>query len=77
MLCKTPNSSSSNPENVRNVNSSGGLNNNNAYYGNRGVRPALMEHRDRVYGRLQPAMKAEDHLSKESISLPSTCKGKR
>lgn len=38
---RTPYSSSSYPGNVYYVNSSGALNNNNAYDGNRGVRPAL------------------------------------
>lgn len=38
---RSPNASNSN--NVRNVNSDGTLNNNNAYYGISGVRPASVE----------------------------------
>lgn len=38
---RSPNASNSN--NVRNVNSDGTLNNNNAYNGNYGVRPASVE----------------------------------
>lgn len=45
-LVRSPNSSNAN--NVRYVNSDGSLNNNNAYNGNRGVRPASVEYRDRV-----------------------------
>lgn len=37
-LVRSPNSANAN--NVRDVNSDGSLNNNNAYSGNRGVRPA-------------------------------------
>ena len=37
-LVRSPNSANAN--NVRDVNSDGSLNNNNAYNGNRGVRPA-------------------------------------
>ena len=40
MIC-TPNAGNAN--NVRNVNSDGGLSNNNAYNGNNGVRPASVE----------------------------------
>ena len=40
-LGRSPNSSNAN--NVRYVNSDGSLNNNNAYNGNRGVRPASVE----------------------------------
>lgn len=36
-------SRASNSYNVRNVNTDGTLNNNNAYNGNNGLRPALME----------------------------------
>ena len=37
----TPNAGNAN--NARNVNTDGSLNNNNAYYGNYGVRPDLVE----------------------------------
>ena len=47
MIC-TPNAGNAN--NVRNVNSDGSLNWNNAYNGNNGVRPDLVE-RDRVRRR--------------------------
>lgn len=40
---RTPNSGNSN--NVRNVNTDGSLNNNNAYNGNNGVAPDLVEAR--------------------------------
>lgn len=40
MIC-TPNAGNAN--NVRNVNSDGSLSNNNAYDGNNGVRPDLVE----------------------------------
>lgn len=40
-LVRSPNSSNAN--NVRYVNSDGSLNNNNAYNGNNGVRPASVE----------------------------------
>ena len=40
MIC-TPNAANEN--NVRNVNSDGSLSNNNAYNGNNGVRPDLVE----------------------------------
>lgn len=40
MIC-TPNAGNAN--NVRNVNSDGSLSNNNAYNGNNGVRPDLVE----------------------------------
>ena len=40
MICP-PNAGNAN--NVRNVNSDGGLSNNNAYNGNNGVRPDLVE----------------------------------
>lgn len=40
-MVRSPDASNSN--NVRNVNSDGTLNNNNAYNGNNGVRPASVE----------------------------------
>ena len=57
---------SSSAYSVRDVNSDGSLNNNNAYNGNRGVRPASVEYRDRV------ARKGESRSppSKEGVSCP-------
>ena len=42
-VCLGRSPTSSNANNVRYVNSDGSLNNNNAYNGNRGVRPASVE----------------------------------
>jgi retron-type reverse transcriptase len=56
-----------NSYNARNVNTDGTLNNNNAYNGNNGVRPALIEHCNGL-GLLRP--KLEDYHSKERISCP-------
>lgn len=42
-MCVVRSPSASNSHNVRNVNSDGTLNNNNAYNGNNGVRPASVE----------------------------------
>jgi len=56
-----------NSRNARNVNSDGTLNNNNAYNGNNGVRPALIDYRNGLGLR---KLKLEDYHSKERISLP-------
>lgn len=65
-VCLVRSPYSSNANNVRYVNSDGSLNNNNAYNGNRGVRPASVEYRDRV------ARKGESRSppSKEGVSGP-------
>ena len=51
---------------VRYVNSDGSLNNNNAYNGNRGVRPASVEYRDRVTRKGE----SRSPPSKEDVSGP-------
>ena len=56
-----------NSYNARNVNTDGTLNNNNAYNGNNGVRPALIDYRNGLSLR---KLKLEDYHSKERISLP-------
>lgn len=43
LVCPLRSPNSSNANNARNVNLDGSLNNNNAYNGNRGVRPASVE----------------------------------
>lgn len=43
MVCRVRSPNAGNGYNARNVNSDGTLNNNNAYNGNRGVRPDLIE----------------------------------
>lgn len=63
-LVRSPNSSNAN--NVRYVNSDGSLNNNNAYNGNRGVRPASVEYRDRVTRKGE----SRSPPSKEDVSGP-------
>ena len=62
-LVRSPNSANAN--NVRDVNSDGSLNNNNAYNGNRGVRPLrwiIRQSRPQAENTIPP--------SKESVSLP-------
>lgn len=43
LVCRERSPNAGNGYNARNVNSDGTLNNNNAYNGNRGVRPGLVE----------------------------------
>ena len=43
LVCLVRSPNAGNGYNARNVNSDGTLNNNNAYNGNRGVRPGLVE----------------------------------
>ena len=61
---RSPNSGNTN--NVRNVSTDGSENNNNAYNGNRGVRPASVEYRDRVTRKGE----SRSPPSKEDVSGP-------